>query len=212
MAYVDWMIRGPKVVTCNCNWGCPCEFNAPPTFPICEGVEAMQIEEGHFGDVRLDGLRFAGTYHWPCPVHEGHGTVQGVIDKRATDEQRDALFKILDGEQQVATTPFNIYGSTIETEHDPVFADIEFTCDMEARTARVVVPDVARMDLSPIRNPVTGKPHRAQIHLPDGWEYRSAEMASADAVGTGKIQFDYDSRYGFLTYVAYGPHGIIDQR
>ena len=148
MAYVDWMIRGPKVVTCNCNWGCPCEFNAPPTFPICEGFEAMQIEEGHFGDVRLDGLRFAGTYHWPGPVHEGHGTVQGVIDKRATDEQRDALFKILDGEQQVATTPFNIYGSTIETEHDPVFADIEFTCDMEARTARVVVPDVARMDLS----------------------------------------------------------------
>ena len=93
-----------------------------------------------------------------------------------------------------------------------MFGDIEFTCDMEARTARVVVPDVARMDLSPIRNPVTRKPHRAQIRRHDGWEYRSAEMASAAAVGTGKIQFDYDSRYGFLTYVAYGPHGIIDQR
>ena len=65
---------------------------------------------------------------------------------------------------------------------------------------------------SSLRNPGTRKPHRAQIRLPDGWEYRSAEMASAAAVGTGKIQFDYDSRYGFLTYVAYGPHGIIDQR
>ncbi len=212
MAYVDWMIRGPKIVACNCNYGCPCEFNAPPTREVCEGFEAMEIEEGYFGDVRLDGLRFAGTYHWPGLVHEGHGVVQGVIDARATDAQRDALFKILDGEEQEPTTPFNIYGSTVETEYDPVFAEIEFTWDMDARTARVAVPDVATMDLSPILNPVTGAPHRAQIHLPDGWEYRSAEMASADAAATGEINFDYTHRYGFLTYVAYGPYGVIDAR
>jgi hypothetical protein len=84
MAYVDWMIKGPKIVTCNCNYGCPCEFNAPPTREVCEGFDAMEIEEGYFGDVRLDGLRFAGTYHWPGPVHEGNGVVQGVIDGRAS--------------------------------------------------------------------------------------------------------------------------------
>jgi hypothetical protein len=47
------MIKGPKFVTCNCNYGCPCEFNAPPTREVCEGFEAMQIEERYFGDVRL---------------------------------------------------------------------------------------------------------------------------------------------------------------
>ncbi len=104
MAYVDWMIRGPKIVTCNCDYGCPCEFNAPPTRETCEGFEAMEIEDGWFGDVRLDGLRFAGTYHWPGPVHEGNGIVQGVIDARATEAQRDALFKILGGEEQEPTT------------------------------------------------------------------------------------------------------------
>ena len=211
MAYVDWMIKGPKLVTCNCDYGCPCEFNAPPTRDVCEGFEAMEIEEGYFGDVRLDGLRFAGTYLWPGPVHEGKGVVQGVIDARATDEQRDALFKILDGEEQEPTTPFNIYGSTVETEHDPVFAEIEFTYDMEGRTGRVVVPEFVTMDLTPILNPVTGAPHRAQIHLPNGFEYRSAEMASADAAGTAAIKFDYKKRYGFLTYVAYGPYGVIEE-
>ena len=210
MAYIDWMIRGPKIVTCNCDYGCPCEFLAPPTRDTCEGFEAMEIEEGWFGDVRLDGLRIASTYHWPGPVHEGNGVTQGVIDARVTDEQRDALFKILGGEEQEPTTPFNIYGSTFETELDPVFADNEFTFDIEAGTGRAAVPDFAMVDLSRILNPVTGKPYRAQIVLPDGFEYRSAEMASADARATAGIKFDYTHRYGFLTYVAYGPYGIID--
>ncbi len=85
MAYVDWMIRGPKMVSCNCDYGCPCEFLAPPTRDICEGFDAMEIAEGWFGDVRLDGLRIASTYHWPGPVHEGKGVTQGVIDARATE-------------------------------------------------------------------------------------------------------------------------------
>ena len=61
-----------------------------------------------------------------------------------------------------------------------------------------------------ILNPVTGKPYRAQIVLPDGWEFRTAEMASADARATAGIKFDYTHRYGFLTCVAYGPYGLID--
>jgi hypothetical protein len=211
MAYVDWMIKGPKIVSCNCDYGCPCEFLAPPTREVCEGFEAMEIAEGWFGDVRLDGLRVASTYHWPGPVHEGHGVVQGVIDRRATDEQRDALFKIHGGEEQEPTTPFNIYGSTFDTELDPIFADIEFAFDIEAGTGRAAVPDFAMMDLTRIVNPVTGKPYRAQIVLPDGWEFRTAEMASADASATAGIKFDYTHRYGFMTYVAYGPYGLIDE-
>ena len=59
MAYVDWKITGKKIGACNCNYGCPCEFNAPPTYGVCEGLEAMEIEEGYFGDVRLDALAYA---------------------------------------------------------------------------------------------------------------------------------------------------------
>ena len=31
MAHVDWSIKGPEIATCNCDWGCPCQFNALPT-------------------------------------------------------------------------------------------------------------------------------------------------------------------------------------
>ena len=100
MAYVDWLIRTKIIGTCSCDYGCPCEFNAPPTRLPCEGVMAMEITEGHFGDVRLDGLRTAGVYRWPGPVHEGGGTWWSIIDKRASKPQVDALFTIMAGKEQ----------------------------------------------------------------------------------------------------------------
>ena len=51
MAHVDWNIRGPQISTCNCAWGCPCQFNGLPTHGDCRAAVAMQIEKGHFGSV-----------------------------------------------------------------------------------------------------------------------------------------------------------------
>lgn len=210
MTYVDWMIKGPKIASCSCDYGCPCEFNALPTHDVCEGLEAHRIDEGWFGDVRLDGIVVGARFRWPGPVHKGGGMVQGFISEHASDEQREALFQILDGKEQEPTTAFNIYGSTIETEFDPVFADIEFECDIEKQTGWFRVPGVAEMRLEPIKNPVTGKPHRAQIRLPEGFEFRTAEMASGTFAASGEIELKSNGVYGFLTEVAYGPYGIIE--
>jgi hypothetical protein len=114
MAYVDWQIAGPKIASCNCAYGCPCEFNARPTNGMCEGLEAHLIVEGWFGDVRLDGLVIAARYRWPGPVHEGGGIAQGIVDARASEAQRAALLTILGGKEQEPSTVFNIYGATID--------------------------------------------------------------------------------------------------
>ncbi|MFQ5937730.1 MAG: DUF1326 domain-containing protein [Acidiferrobacterales bacterium] len=211
MAHADWMIKTKRLVSCNCNYGCPCEFNAPPTHEVCEGVEAAEIVEGYFSDVRLDGLRFAGVYRWPGPVHEGGGTYLPVIDRRANEQQVDALFKILSGEEQEPTTMFNIYGTTIDTELEPVFANIEFEWDLKARIGLMRVRDIFEATLEPIRNPVTGTAHRAVIKLPEGFEFREAEMASSTFWSKGEISQDHKGRYGFLTYTTYGPYGVIEE-
>lgn len=211
MSYTDWKIKGPKIAACSCDYGCPCEFNGLPTEGLCEGLEAHRIDEGWFGDVRLDGLTYAARYRWPGPVHEGGGTVQGIIDKRATKEQIEALFTILDGKEQEPTTVFNIYGSTIENELDPIFSNIDFTCDFETGTGGFHVPGVMTMSLEPIRNPVTGKPHPAKIILPEGFEFREADVVSGTFSAKGELAFDRSRRYGVLTYVAYGPYGIIEE-
>lgn len=173
-------------------------------------MEAMRIDEGYFEDIRLDGLVFAVRFRWPGAVHEGGGTAQAFVDERATEAQVDALFKILSGEEQVPTTVFNIYGSTIETELDPVFTSIAFECDIENATGSFSVPKVMKFDLEPIKNPVTGEDHRAQINLKTSFEFKVGEMASATIKSPGpEMPMDWEKVYGVLCHVTYGPYGII---
>lgn len=211
MSYVDWKIVVKRLVSCSCDYGCPCEFNAPPTRYPCEGVEGFEIVEGHFGNVRLDGLRCAGIFHWPRAVHEGNGSYIPVIDQRADEAQRDALLKIMSGEEQEPTTLFNIYGSTIEHEYDPIFADIDLDWDIRGRTGRLRVPGVLESSLEPIRNPVTGAEHFAAIKLPDGFEFREAEVVSSTFHSEREVGGRYKQVYGFLTYAGYGPYGVIEE-
>lgn len=211
MSYIDWRLEVRRLTSCSCDYGCPCEFNAPPTYASCEGVEGFEIVRGHFGNVSLDGLRFAGAFHWPGAVHEGDGHYQPVIDRRANEAQTDALLRIMSGEEQEPTTMFNIYGSTLDHEYDPVFAEIGFEWDIEGRTGTLSVPGVLKSTLEPIRNPVTGAEHHAAIVLPYGFEFRQAEMASSTFHSEGAITQEHGKRYGFLTYAAYGPYGVIEE-
>jgi hypothetical protein len=211
MPHKDWMIKGPKIGACSCAYGCPCEFNARPTHGSCEGMEAHRIDEGYFGDVRLDGTIIGARYRWPGPVHEGGGIAQGFIDERTTPAQREALIQIMSGKEQEPTTVFNIYGSTIVRELDLIVAPIDFKADFKARTGGFRVPGIVEMSLEPIRNPVTGNPHFAQIRLPNGFEFREAEMASGRFQSQGPdLGMEHANCYGALTYVAYGPKGVID--
>ena len=142
-------------------------------------------------------------------MHEGKGTWWSVIDKAASKEQVDALFKIMGGEEQEPNTGFAIYGSTIENEPDPIFADIDFEWDIDGRRGRFVVNEVLEASIEPIKNPVTGKPHFIAIHPHDGFEFREAEMASATFWSKGEIEQSHSKRFAAISYVSYGPYGII---
>ena len=88
---VDWRVKATEFANCNCAYGCPCQFNALPTHGDCRAAVGYQIEEGHFGAVRLDGLRVVLMVSWPGAIHQGNGTRQLIIDERADAAQRDAL-------------------------------------------------------------------------------------------------------------------------
>ncbi len=208
MANVSWSMKGGHVKNCNCAYGCPCDFNAPPSHGPCEGMVGMDISEGHFGDTRLDGLRWACTYHWPGPLHEGDGTIQAIIDERADEAQRQALLTILSGSEQVEGTFFQIISVIAPNVLEPLFLPIDFAFDLDARTARVAVPGVFETTSEPIRNPVSGEPHRIRIEIPAGFEYREAEIASATLKGTGEIAFDHGSCHSSLAQVTFTESGL----
>jgi hypothetical protein len=208
MAEVDWRLKGEWVKNCNCAFGCPCDFNARPTQGHCEGLVAMNIKEGHFGDVRLDGLKFVVTVSWPGALHEGNGTIQPIIDERADQQQREALLAIMSGQHSAEGTLFNIMSLIVTEILEPQFAPIDFTFDMEARRARVSVPGILETEVEPIRNPVTGAEHRIQVMMPDGFEHRGAEVASARIASTGGIKFETPQGHSSLATVEQTPTGV----
>jgi hypothetical protein len=208
MARVDWRLRGEWIKNCNCAFGCPCDFNARPTNGDCKAVVGMRITDGHFGEVRLDGLSFCVLCDFPGPLHEGNGTIQAVIDERATPAQRDALFGILSGRNSAEGTIFHIFSLIAPHKLSPIFAPIRFEFDLPGRRARVSVPGVLETENEPIRNPVTGAPHRIQIVLPEGFEHRSAEVCSARTVSTGGIRFEVPQGHGSLATVEQTPEGV----
>src|SRR5207249_10821428 len=96
-AKTNWRIAGEEVASCNCAWGCPCQFNALPTHGRCEGLMTVRITEGHFGSLKLDGVRFVVAFSFPGAVHEGNGAFQLILDPGTTTEQRDAIVAVTSG-------------------------------------------------------------------------------------------------------------------
>ena len=83
----------------------------------------MQIDQGDHGDTWLDGLRFVGIFRWPGTIHEGKGEAAVVIDARATEAQRGALLRIVTGQDtEPGATIFQVFSTTFETLHEPIFA------------------------------------------------------------------------------------------
>ena len=208
-----WEIKAKEFANCNCSYGCPCHFNALPTKGNCEAIVAMEIEQGYFGDTKLDGLRMGSIFQWPGAVHEGHGKCQPFVDVRADQKQREALLKIMSGQDtDPMATMFAVFFSTLEKVYDPIFTPIEFEVDVEARKGRYVVPGLVEAHGEPIRNPVTGAEHRARIDLPDGFEYEIAEIGSGTSKSQGHIKLDLNASYGQFAHLHLNNHGVVRHR
>lgn len=200
MTGIRWMIKGPQIATCNCDWGCPCQFNAPPTHAHCRVALAVRLDEGYFGDVRLDGVTWAACAAWPGPIHLGGGEILTVVDEATSEEQRAALFTILKGEEtEPGATIFNVFQNVISTIHPPLFRRIEFDVDIEERTGRFRVDGLVESEVSPIRNPVTGEAHRVRVTIPEGFEYHEAEYASSTTHAEGLVPLGWTNGHSHLT-------------
>ena len=210
MPHIDWSIKGPEISSCNCDWGCPCQFNALPTRGNCRAVVAFRVDQGHFGDVKLDGLKAAAILAWPGAIHEGHGEALAIVDERADARQRDAILKILTGQEtEPFATIFSVAAAMTEKFHEPLFSAIEFETNQEERTGRFAIAGIIDVKVEPIKNPVTGAPHRARVVLPHGFEYIEAEYASSTTKTTGALPNDWSGRHAHFCELHLGPNGVI---
>jgi hypothetical protein len=213
MSMVDWYVEGVAFGNCNCDYGCPCQFESRPTHGNCRGFEVMRIDRGHFGEVSLDGLRAALIYAWPGPVFEGDGEMQAIIDERADGAQRNALVTILHGgETRDGANHWWVYRAMSSTVHAPIFKPIEFEVDIDKRQARVIIPGILESSGRPIRSPATGDEHRVRIDIPNGIEFELAEIGSATTKATGAIALALDGTYGQFNVLRHSGTGVVSAR
>jgi len=208
-----WEIQGTELINCNCSYGCPCQFNALPTQGFCEAMGAIAIEQGHFGDVPLGGLKIGIVFHWPGPIHEGKGKCQPIVDIAASPPQREALLKIMSGQEtEPFATMFAVFASTLEKVYDPIFTQIDYDVDVDSRRGKVHVEGVFDLVGEPIRNPVSGQEHRARIDLPHGFEYELAEVGSASSRSRGQLEVDLKDSYAQFARLHLNNKGVVRHR
>lgn len=210
MADAKWMIDGTNFSHCSCAYGCPCQFNALPTNGYCRAVVGIAIERGYHGDTNLDGVKLAGVFSWPKAIHEGHGEALLAIDESASEQQREAILRIMSGQDtEPGATIFQVFATTLEKVHDPIFTKVDFEIDIDGRTARLRVPELIEARGEPIRNPVTGEEHRARIDLPHGFEYLLAEVGRGWASMTGPLAFELADSHAHFNRLKMTGNGVV---
>jgi hypothetical protein len=211
MKLVEWTMQGLEFGSCNCAWGCSCQFNGPPTLGHCRAHTFVQIEKGRFGDVTLDGLRWGILGQWPAAIHMGNGTFQSIIDERANPQQRAALEAISQGkETEPGSLIWQVFSTTVTKLQPTLFKAIDLTIDLKTCSARVTVPGVIESSAVPISNPVTKAPHRVRVTLPTGFEFTEAEFGSGKATASsGPIELSHDGTHAHIAHIHWGTRGVV---
>ena len=203
-AISGWKIEADYIESCNCEFGCPCNFSGFPTGGRCEALVGYHIRNGNYGSVRLDGLDFVYAASWPRAIHEGGGTLRVSIDERASAEQRVALREITYG-RTGGTGCFPVFSATMRYNLDPEFVSIQVRVD--GQRSNFSVAGVLEVQLAPHLDPVTGNEQDVQVSLPKGfiWQLANAVKTAVMKITTPNLNFDHSGRNAFWTTIEF--HG-----
>jgi len=182
----EWRLRGDQVQACNCDWGCPCNFNARPSRGNCEGAWVWHIREGEVDGLDLAGCTVALACRWPGAIHEGNGTGLPIIDASASEQQREALLTLLSGS---LGGPWRIIAATLSTVLAPRF--VAFETRIAGPDTVVRAGDLLAMEFEVLRNPVSGAALHPEVVKPEGFVNKRSGIGRSKRfrVGGG---IDYD--------------------
>ena len=188
---MDWELKGTVVIACNCDYGCPCNFNALPTTGKCEGTWTWHVERGTFGDTSLDDLNFTVCVNWPGAIHEGNGEALILVDERADEAQRNAIETLVGGD---VGGPWAVLAWTWPTIHGP--KPVAYDLHLDGVKTRVKAGNSYEVVSETIKNPVSGAEVHPGATLPEGIVFKEAEFGSSTAfrVSDG-IAYEHPGKY-----------------
>jgi hypothetical protein len=185
-----WRLAGTVLIACNCDWGCPCNFNARPTQGHCEGGWSWLIEEGTIEDLDLAGLAVSVYAAWPGAIHEGNGQAVAYLDVSANDARRAVLTRLLRGE---LGGPWGIFSKTYTLAGPHPAA---YRAELAEHRSRLRIGDMVQLELEPIHNPVTKAETHPEIVLPQGLVVKRASLAASRVFQVEQeVRYDHSGKY-----------------
>ena len=149
----SWRMRGDVMEACSCATTCPCNFGSDPTPLPCEVVIGWRIQDGNYGNTRLDGLSVVLYGRIPGNVFQGNWTVGVYLDQRASQQQAHALGDIFAG--NAGGWPAML-SSLIGNLLTPKLVPIQFqTVDGEHS---ITIPGLLEVGSERVPNPLPGQP------------------------------------------------------
>jgi hypothetical protein len=202
----QWSMAGSLIGVCNCDWGCPCNFNQRPTDNRCDGIYVWAVDHGRYGDVVLDGMKFAWAGHSDGPLHEGNSTSVLIVDQNASEEQRDALQTLARGNG--VGLPFDIFAAITKEWLETRFASMEIS--LRGINSRVAIDGgaLSELELGRMKNPVTGDDEEIHLDKPTGFTSTRAElgMSTKALFSCNGLSFDTSGKYAeYSRFIYAGP-------
>jgi hypothetical protein len=187
----NWRLSGRVLVACNCDWGCPCNFNARPTAGKCEGGWTWHVDQGSADGVKLDDLNFSVYVNWPAAIHEGNGEGVILIDERADAAQRSAIDVLLGGK---VGGPWGVLAWTWPKIHGPFATSYDLFLD--GVKSRLKCGEHVAIEGTPIRNPVSGAESSPGVILPQGIIFKKGDLGATSSFRvTSGIAYDHSGKY-----------------
>jgi len=186
-----WSLNGTVYIACNCDYGCPCNFNALPSKGHCEGGWTWRVTSGSVDDVALDGLCFSVFVKWPGAIHHGNGEGVILVDERASDSQRDAIAALIGGKHG---GPWGVLGWTWPRVHGPRV--VKYEISGEGVHSKVRAGDVLELECTTIKNPVSGAEAHPGVVLPEGLIVKQAACGTSAVFRVNdEISLDHSGQY-----------------
>ena len=193
-AATPYRVKAESIEACNCHHGCNCQFQGYPNDGKCEFIVGFEVKDGHVGDVSLNGVRAVVAAKYPKAIHEGNGHVVLFIDEAASDAQANAFATVLSG--QLGGMPWAALAATIGKFEGPIRRPVEITAAGEQSLVRV--PGSIDMELTPIRDIVSGEPKEVHIVYPKGgFFWNDAKIATTQTMRAehGDLKLEWPGKY-----------------
>ena len=201
-----WSMEAEYIQSCNCAYGCPCNFNARPTSGNCEALIAWRVRKGTFDGTKLDGVKVAWGLWWPKAIHEGGGVGRLYIDPKATPAQRAAIEAIWGGKHGGGV--FTVFNSTFKRVLPAKSARIDWR--FEGHGGGFSVEGIGEVAIDAIKNPVTGAAFEGQVLLPNGLNFKKANVVAVRKLvihDDMPLNFEHRDTAGFTTVTRYSDKG-----